>query len=275
LFWRYGDGLLPFISKDPQWPHPDRSLNRVNDRHRQELTDFIHDELADRHDLVERCVPTYPPYGKRILIDNGWFRTLTKPNVHLVTDPIRRITVDAVVTSDGRRRVTDVVVLATGFRVTDLTARLGITGRDGRRLEDVWADENPTAYLGITVPGFPNLFITYGPNTNLGHGGSLMFHAECQARYITKILVMMVERRMRAIDVRQDVHDRYVRRVDAAHSELIWTHPGMTTYYRNSHGRVISVSPWRLVDYWDMTHDPDLGDYDVVGTQEPRLEPAH
>ncbi|WP_038956295.1 NAD(P)/FAD-dependent oxidoreductase, partial [Bradyrhizobium japonicum] len=88
MFWRYGDGLLPFLRKDPAWPHPERAVNKGNDRHRQELTDFILTELKDRPDLIAKCVPTYPPYGKRILLDNNWFRTLTRDNVELVTDTI-------------------------------------------------------------------------------------------------------------------------------------------------------------------------------------------
>jgi 4-hydroxyacetophenone monooxygenase len=263
LFWRYGDGLLPFITKDPQWPHPERSLNRVNDRHRQELTDHIHAELAGHEELIDGCLPTYPPYGKRILIDAGWYRTLTKPHVELVTSAIDRVTAAGIVTDDGREREFDVIVMATGFVVTDLTARLGITGRGGVTLADRWAGDNPGAYLGISVPDFPNLFLLYGPNTNLGHGGSLIFHAECQARYIAKLLVAMAERGLGSVEVRREVHDDYVARVDAAHAELIWTHPGMSTYYRNRHGRVISVSPFRLVDYWAMTHDPDLADFDT------------
>ncbi len=78
MFWRYGDGLLPFLRKDPNWPHPERAVNEGNDRHREELTAFILSELEGRPDLIEKCVPTYPPYGKRILLDNNWFRTLTQ-----------------------------------------------------------------------------------------------------------------------------------------------------------------------------------------------------
>lgn len=99
MFWRYGDGLLPFLRKDPNWPHPDRAVNKGNDRHRQELADFIRSELKDRPDLIEKCMPTYPPYGKRILLDNNWFKTLTKPNVELVTDKIDGFARDGVVTS--------------------------------------------------------------------------------------------------------------------------------------------------------------------------------
>ena len=261
MLWRYGDGLLQFLRKDPEWPHPERSLNRVNDRHRVEMTEHITTELADRPDLIEACLPDYPPYGKRILLDNGWFQQLTRPNVELVTGPIGSVDATGIIDANGTHRDHDVIVLATGFAVTEMTARLNITGRGGVRLGDLWADDNPTAYLGITVPGFPNLFCVQGPNTGLGHGGSAIFQSECQARYITSCLAKMVETDARSIEVRPEPHDDYVKRVDAEHQQLIWTHPGMTTYYRNPAGRVVSVMPWRLVDYWAMTHDAELDDY--------------
>ncbi len=261
MFWRYGDGLLPFLRKDPDWPHPERSVNAGNDRHRVELTDFILSELEGRPDLIAKCVPTYPPYGKRILLDNGWFRTLRKPNVELVTDRIARITPGGVATADGVERAADVIVVSTGFKVTEMAARLNVTGRDARDLRDAWAGDNPTAYLGITVPGFPNFFNMLGPNTGPAHGGSVIFQAECQSRYISACLVEMIEQNIAAIDVRDDVLASYVRKVDHEHEQMIWTHPGMTTYYRNRHGRVFSAMPWRFVDYWAMTHDPDLNDY--------------
>jgi 4-hydroxyacetophenone monooxygenase len=261
MFWRYGDGLLPFLRKDPDWPHPARAVNKGNDRHRQELTDFILSELDGRPDLIEKCVPTYPPYGKRILLDNNWFKTLTRPNVELVTDPIDRFTRDGIVTADSKQRAHDIIVISTGFRVSEMAARLNITGRGGNNLRDVWANDNPTAYLGLTVPNFPNLFLMLGPNSGPAHGGSVIFQSECQSRYISACLVEMVEKDIAAVDVRQEAHDRYIRKVDAEHERLIWTHPGMTTYYRNSQGRVFSAMPWRFVDYWAMTHDPDLSQY--------------
>jgi 4-hydroxyacetophenone monooxygenase len=261
MFWRYGDGLLPFLRKDPDWPHPERAVNKGNDRHRQELTEFIHSELKDRPDLIEKCVPTYPPYGKRILLDNGWFKTLTKQNVELVTDPIDGFAHDGIVAADGKARPADVIVISTGFKVTEMAARLNITGRDGKNLRDVWSSDNPTAYLGLTVPDFPNLFVMLGPNSGPAHGGSVIFQSECQSRYITACLVDMIEHGIAAIDVRQEAHDRYIREVDAEHEQLIWTHPGMTTYYRNKQGRVFSAMPWRFVDYWAMTHDPDFSQY--------------
>jgi len=261
MFWRYGDGLLPFLRKDPNWPHPDRAVNKGNDRHREELTNFILSELKDRPDLVKKCVPTYPPYGKRILLDNNWFRTLTRPNVELVTDGIDHFAPDGIVTSDGKLRPADIVVTSTGFKVSEMAARLNLTGRGGKNLRAAWANDNPTAYLGLTVPDFPNLFVMLGPNAGPAHGGSVIFQSECQSRYISACLVEMIERGIAAIDVHRDAHDEYIRKVDAEHEQLIWSHPGMTTYYRNKQGRVFSAMPWRFVDYWAMTHDPDLNQY--------------
>ena len=112
-----------------------------------------------------------------------------------------------------------------------------------------------------TVPEFPNLFLMYGPNTNTGHGGSAFLLAEAQARYISGCVTSLIESGARTMECRPIVLEEFVDRMDAEHEHLIWTHPGMSTYYRNAHGRVISVMPWRLVDYWAMTHEPDLADF--------------
>jgi 4-hydroxyacetophenone monooxygenase len=260
-FWRYGDGLLQWLRKDPEWPHPERSLNRVNDRHREETTAYIQSELAGRDDLITKCLPDYPPYGKRILLDKGWYKTLVQPHVELVTEAIDRLDDSSVVTSDGTSREADVVIMALGFSVTDLAARLNITGKENRKLAELWADDDPRAYLGITVPGFPNLFCMYGPNTNTGHGGSGFGLAQSQSRYITAAITLLTESNVTSMECKQVVLDEYVDRMDTEHQELIWTHPGMSTYYRNTNGRVVSVMPWRLVDYWKMTEKPEPADF--------------
>ena len=268
MLWRYGDGLLPFLRRDPDWPHPERSINRVNDRHRQEMVDHLVAELGDRTDLIAACTPTYPPYGKRILLDNGWYRTLRRPDVSLVTAGIDRITASGVRTVDGDEIDADMIVLSTGFRMTDMARALHPVGRDGIRLDDVWGDDDATAHLGITVPGFPNLFLMQGPSTGLGHGGSAIFQAENQARFITDAIVRMIEGGIESIEPKQRVHDEFVRQVDERHAEMIWSHPGMSTYYRNAHGRVVSVTPFSLLEYWQMTHSVDLADFIVT-----RVEP--
>ena len=261
MFWRYGDGLLKTLRKDPDWPHPERSVNARNDLHREELAAHIDEELATRPDLVDKCLPTYPPFGKRILIDNGWYRTVSRPDVELVDTPIAGLDAQSVVTTDGTHRRADVVVWATGFDVTRLAAALDVTGREGTTLQEAWSDENPTAYLGITVPGFPNFYCLLGPNSALGHGGSVVFQSECQARYVAACLVASVEQEFDTIEVREEVHDAYVASVDAEHEQLIWTHHGMSNWYRNRKGRVIAIMPWRLVDFWHLTRTPDLTDY--------------
>ena len=130
-------------------------------------------------------------------------------------------------------------------------------------MQQVWGDNNPKAYLGITVPDYPNLFVLTGPNTGLAHGGSLIFVSECQVRYVTGLLREMLERKLAAVEVKPPVHDAYNARVDAEHADLVWTHPGMQNWYRNDSGRVFSPMPWRLVDYWRMTLQPDLAEFEL------------
>ena len=265
--WRYGDGLLRFLKRDPDWDHPDRSLNRVNERHRMEMETFIRTELEGRDDLIAKCIPDYPPFAKRILIDNGWFTTLRQPHINLVTDPISSITSNGVRTIEGTNHEVDVIVYATGFNVTNLAARIDVRGIDGARLTDDWANENPRALLGITVPGFPNLFIMYGPNTNMGHGGSGMWLAETQSAYIAARLGDMAKENLATVDCIAERRDEYTNQIDELHAELVWTHPATRTYYRNQAGQVRSPMPFRLVDYWTMTRTRGMEDF--VTTTNP------
>lgn len=261
MTWRFADGLHPYIQKDPSWEFPERAVNKKNDLHREEMVRHMATELAGRDDLFAKCLPDYPPYGKRILLDNRWFAALRKPHVELVTDAIERVVPAGVTTSSGQLHELDVIVLATGFEVTQMASRLNITGRGGLDLREAWAHENPHAYLGISVPGFPNMFLLQGPNTGLGHGGSAIFQSECQARHITACMARIVECGARVIEADHDATKANIAATDAAHERMIWTHPGMSTYYRNANGRVVTVMPWRLVDYWQMTHELLEGAY--------------
>lgn len=264
MAWRYGDGLHRHLHKDPSWPHAERSLNERNDRHRAELTDYIARELSFDEELIAKSLPTYPPYAKRMLIDTGWFRTLTKSHVKLVTEPVASVKPCAVVTANDVEHPLDVLVLSTGFQARNILGTIAVEGTGAVTLADRWGDDDARAYLGITVPGFPNFFMLYGPNTNLAHGGSIMFQAECQMRYILSLLEQMVDVEASAVSVRQSVHDAYNKAVDLAHENMVWTHPGVSNWYRNSSGRVVSNSPWRLVDYWHMTKAANLDDYEVL-----------
>ena len=273
MLWRYGDGLLATLRKDPEWPHPERSMNRVNDRHREQMTRHIHDVLGDRSDLIAKCVPDYPPYGKRILLDNGWYETLCKPNVDLVTEPIERIEPEGLRLTDGSLAEADLLVFATGFDLSLSAARVDIRGSGGVTLADTWA-EGIGAYLGITVPNFPNFFIMQGPTTGLAHGGSLIFTSELQARYIGLAICQANDSDIAAMDVKQSVYDRYIARVDAEHANLVWSHPGMLPYYRDAFGRIRTVLPWRMVDYFHMTRRPDFAEFELTYATALRPEVA-
>lgn len=255
--WRYGDGLLRFLRRDPEWPHPERSMNRINDRHRVEMTEFITDALAGRPNLIEHCIPTYPPFGKRILIDNGWFDTISRPDVELEVTPIARFSDRGVVTTSGTTHEVDAVIVATGFDVVALDRRVHLSGRDGVSLSDVWDTRDPRALLGMSVVGMPNLFLMYGPNTNMGHGGSVMWMSDTQAAHIAAWVRRMAEERIATVEVRAEAVDAYTAEVDRLHDELVWTHPGTPTYYRTPEGRVRSPMPFRLVDYWSRTQEID------------------
>jgi 4-hydroxyacetophenone monooxygenase len=138
-----------------------------------------------------------------------------------------------------------------------------ITGRRGRRIRDLWGDSDARAYLGITVPGFPNMFVLYGPNTGMLHGGSYAFIAECQFTYIIDCLRQMIDSGCRAIDVRRDVFQRYNDTIDDKLKGLVWSDPKIRSWHKNSAGRVIANGPWRVLDYWQLTRHADLGEYEM------------
>jgi 4-hydroxyacetophenone monooxygenase len=133
-------------------------------------------------------------------------------------------------------------------------------------LREAWDDDDAKAYLGTVVPEFPNFFTLYGPNLQPGHGGSLIFVVEMQVNFIMDLLKKMCANDIGAVECRQEVHDNYNERVDAAHEKMVWTHEGMTTYYRNARGRIVVNSPFRNVDYYEMTREAKLDEFVV----EPR-----
>jgi len=259
--WTFNDRAHPALQKDPSWPHPERSLNEVNERHRDYLARYMASQVGDDPELLEAVMPDYPPFGKRMLLDNGWYRSLTRDHVELVTEPIAEVRGSSVVTASGQERAADVLVCATGFDAVRFLSSFELRGRENLTLRDAWDDDDARAYLGTAVPGFPNFFMLYGPNTQAGHGGSLLAITESQLHYVMDLLRQMLERGIDEVECRREVHDAYNALVDRAHEQMVWTHPGMETYYRNSRGRVVVNTPWRIVDYWRMTRSADLEDY--------------
>ncbi len=255
LFWAFADGLHASLMVDPLWEDDGKSINETNARHRSFMERYLQSQLNDRPDLVEKATPNYPPYGKRILVDNNWFKMLKRPNVELVTEGIAKITPAGIETADGQMFDVDAIVYATGFQASKMLAPMTIRGKGGRDLHDFWGKDDAHAYLGTMIPDFPNFFTLMGPNTGLAHGGNVIFITECQTRFILACLREVLERGVGEIEVKRDIHDAHVAEVDALHAKMVWTHKGLNNWYRNANGRVFALLPYRLVDYWKMTKE--------------------
>ncbi len=262
LFWPGCDGGLAAARVDPDWPHPERAVSETNDLTREIFTAWISEQVGDDPGLLAKVIPDYPATGKRTLQDNGsWLHALRRDNVELVREGIDHIDARGVVAASGARYDVDIIVYATGFQANRFLWPMTIIGRDETVLSEQWGDE-PSAYLGITVPNFPNLFCMYGPGTNLAHGGSLIFHSECQIRYITGCIKALVEGARTSMEPRPEVHAEYYERTQRELDGLVWSQPSIKhSWFKNSDGKIHVLSPWRLVDYWTWTRAPDLDDF--------------
>lgn len=262
IFWPGCDTGLAAAKVDPDWPDQQVAVSAANDMARLMFTAWITSQLDGDEELAAKVVPDYPATGKRTLQDNGsWLQTLRRDNVELVRAGVDRIEADAVVDSHGERHHAEVLIYATGFRVNDFLSSLTVTGRGGVELHDAWG-ERPAAYLGITIPGFPNFFCMYGPGTNLASGGSLIFHSECQIRYIMGCIDLLLAAGKTAMEPRTERYDDWYARSQAELKTMVWSQPSIAhSFYKDARGVVHSLSPWRLVDYWAWTRSPDPADY--------------
>jgi 4-hydroxyacetophenone monooxygenase len=259
-----GSGINVEYSRiDPDFDDSDGlAINETNVATRAWFESWIREGVGDDEELLAKVIPDYPATAKRTLQDNGsWLACLRRPNVELVRTGIERIVADGVVTVDGEHHPADVICYATGFRHNDYLWPMTVTGRGGRTLRDQWGDE-PTAYLGITVPNFPNLFCLYGPGTNLASGGSLIYQSECQVNYVMDGLRTILTGGHRTAEPRQDVHDAYQQRYQAEIAQMVWAHWSVKhSHFKNPDGKVFTLSPWPIPTYWAMTKHFDADDY--------------
>ncbi len=261
MFWRTAEGLLGAVTGDPEWKQGESSVSADNDVLRELLTANLTEIVGDDPELLANCTPDYPPGAKRALIDDGtWLRSLKRDNVHLLTDPIQEITPKGVLTKSGVEHEFDVLVYATGFYASRFLQPMKIYGKGGVELHDAW-DGEPRAYKGISIPGFPNLFCCYGPNTNIVVNGSIIFFSECEIRYILGCLALLMKRHDAAMDCRRDVHDTYNERIDAGNRSMAWGQSSVNTWYKNDSGRITQNWPFTLLEFWQQTRDPDAADY--------------
>ena len=207
-------------------------------------------------------MPDYPATGKRTLQDNGsWLKTLTRDNVELVRTGIDHIEAAAVVTGTAPVIRPTSSCTRPAFEHTKMLWPMTIRGRSGEILSERWG-ERPSAYLGITIPGYPNFFCMNGPGTWLASGGSLIFHSECQMRYISECLELLIGGGHATMEPTAEKTTDWHERSQAEMRTMVWSQPTIKhSFFKNSFGEIHTLSPWRLVDYWGWTREPDPEDF--------------
>lgn len=220
---------------------------------------YLHDVVADPV-LRAKLTPDYPLGCKRILISDDWYEALVRPNVEVVTSAIDRFVPEGLVTVDGVTHRADVAVYATGFEATSFLVPMQITGRDGIALHDAWR-AGAEAHRGITISGFPNLFLLYGPNTNLGHN-SILFMIECQVSYVIRCLEELERRGARSLDVRAEAMARSNAEVQRALADTAWA-ADCHSWYKTADGKITNNWSSRVTRYWWQTRRPDFDEYEI------------
>ena len=200
----------------------------------------------DDPELRRKVTPTDEIGCKRIMLTDDWYPTLTEPNVDVVTDRVEAVTPSGLRSADGTERPADVLVLATGFASHGFTAPMEIVGAGGRTLEEEWAGV-PRAYLGVSVAGFPNMFLLYGPNTN-GGSGSVIYTIEAAVEHVIGALREMERADARRIELRREVAEGFDRELRDALGDTVW-HTGCTNWYVDENGNDPNQWPWLWSTY--------------------------
>jgi cation diffusion facilitator CzcD-associated flavoprotein CzcO len=229
-----------------------------------ELGKVVSDDLP-----AEALLPDYPLGCKRILISNDWYPTLLRPNVAVVTAPVERITGHGVV-ANGVEHPADTIIFGTGFASTGFLAPIRVTGRDGRDLHTEWRD-GAEAHLGITVAGFPNLFVLYGPNTNLGHN-SIIFMLERQIAYALTWVRRLIEDDQATVEVRERAQAASNERLRRHLERTVWA-ASCHSWYKTASGKITNNWSGPTVAYWWRTRRPDAADFTT--TPNSSRHPVH
>jgi len=202
-----------------------------------------------------------------VLFSNDYYPALTRSNVELITAGIASAGTTGLRTADRREYEVDAIILGTGFAAAELLAPMEIIGRAGVRLTEAWRG-GPEAYLGLAVAGFPNLFMLYGPNTNLGHN-SIIYMLESQIRYVMQAIAHLNSTPGACLEVRAQTQARYTRRLQQALARTVWS-DGCQSWYMNAQGRIVSNWSGYTFTYRRMTRTFDSSLYEQVGAKEPQ-----
>jgi cation diffusion facilitator CzcD-associated flavoprotein CzcO len=211
-------------------------------------------------DLRSRLTPDYRIGCKRILLSDEFYPAMSRPNVELVTEGIVEVRTDAIVTADGTEHKVDCIIFATGFAATEFLVPMKVTGLRGQDLHEAWKG-GAEAHLGITVAGFPNFFMLYGPNTNLAHN-SIVYMIESQIRFIMACIVRLCRDEVRSIEVRQDIQDRFNRKLQRRLQKATWS-KGCTSWYLTAAGKNVANWPGYSLEFRLRTHTPTWDEYAV------------
>ncbi|MBM4603461.1 NAD(P)-binding protein [Rhodococcus hoagii] len=279
FYWNWNKYIAGFASNDlrelliadEQWIADGGVVNKRNDAMREMLVGYIRDQVNDREDLIEKLVPDYPPMTRRPVVDNQWYASLTRDNVELVTTPIERLTPFAVQTSDGTVRDADLIIAAVGFQTEKFLWPTEYVGADGANLEEVWTVQGAQAHLGMTVPGFPNLFMLYGPNSQpVASGAGLPIWLETWCGYIAEGILAMLDNGYASMEIRREAFDHYNEQLHKEACRLIYLSQTSTTrknYYVNQWGRLQISAPWDGEEYFAMCVHPRLSDFDFASAE--------
>lgn len=233
---------------------------------------LLESTVAD-DELRARLTPDHPLGCKRLVFSPDFVQTLTRPNVEVVSGPARALRSRSLVTEDGRELDVDVVVCATGYAAADYLGQIAVTGEDGITLRHTWSD-GAFAYLGMTVPGFPNFFMLYGPNTNVG-SNSVIFILEAQARYVVRALKHLRRKRKTYVAVRAEAMSEFLADIDRWMQGTVWL-TRCSSYFRAPSGRVVTQWPRSARAFWTMTRRFRAADYtfDPPATRPARMTAA-
>lgn len=258
-FWHSTIGKYALTVADPDWTEGG-SVSGPNLRFRKALEEHISKQYVGHEILLEKVIPKYPVGAKRMLRDNGvWAKTLQSPHVRLVTSPIREFNETSVVTEDGKSYESDLIIYATGFDVENYIGGITVVGRAGQSLREKWGDE-ARAFLGISVPDFPNFFCLGGPNTGLVAIGSQTFMTECGINYICESIRHLLATHSRTIEPTEDAYRKFIDWMNVGNNSMAWGAAKIHSWYRNSRGAVVASWPYSLLQYWRSTRSVEKND---------------
>jgi 4-hydroxyacetophenone monooxygenase len=257
-----------YLLVDEEWRAQGGRVNRLNDKLREDLIAYIKAQTGGRPDLVDRLIPDYATFSRRPVVDNDWYKSLTRDNVELVTDRIARLTPSGIETADGRVRDVDIIVTATGFDIIKYLMPARYTGRGGVDLHEYWSKDGPRAYLGMMVPHFPNLFLLYGPNSQPISGGTgLPIWYVLWSAYAAQCIIEMIETGRSRVEVKESAYWRYNQALDEECKKLVLVDKGGApekNYYVNEFGRVQVNAPWYGPDFHRMCAHVDWNDLELA-----------